>query len=309
MTKLLIASGRYREKNVQIINLDESNPNLICDNLPDLSAGAKFATGQLLGGTPIICGGGGNEGKCQAYQNGAWKFTSNSVESRTQGASAILTNSDGKDVLLIAGGYNTTHSPLRTVETFDGAVWNRQQEFPEPTISGCIVKLNSSTILHIGGGYYVGPQIMTNNYFYNLLSNKWTLGPPSKIGRYGLSCGILKWKNPESNQMEKVVVAAGGDGTNPSEDATTSFELLYLNDDNSIKSNWMMGPKLPIVLINSNMIEYNNSVILIGGYYNLRLLQLSSPKGPWIEMKQTLKKKIFGHVSFLVPDELVNCHN
>jgi hypothetical protein len=30
--------------------------------------------------------------------------------------------------------------------------------------------------------------------------------------------------------------------------------------------------------------------------------------GPWVKMKQTLKESRGYHVSFLVPDELVNCH-
>jgi hypothetical protein len=30
--------------------------------------------------------------------------------------------------------------------------------------------------------------------------------------------------------------------------------------------------------------------------------------GPWVKMKQTLKEARYEHVSFLVPDELVNCH-
>jgi hypothetical protein len=30
--------------------------------------------------------------------------------------------------------------------------------------------------------------------------------------------------------------------------------------------------------------------------------------GPWVKMEQTLKEGRSIHVSFLVPDELVNCH-
>jgi len=30
--------------------------------------------------------------------------------------------------------------------------------------------------------------------------------------------------------------------------------------------------------------------------------------GPWVKKEQTLKDGRYGHVSFLVPDELVNCH-
>jgi len=38
------------------------------------------------------------------------------------------------------------------------------------------------------------------------------------------------------------------------------------------------------------------------------MYKLSSPNGHWTEMKQTLKESRYYHASFLVPDELVNCH-
>ncbi len=59
MTKLLVASGPElgRGDRVEIINLDEGNPNLICEDLPMLSVGVEHATGQLfMGKIPIICG-------------------------------------------------------------------------------------------------------------------------------------------------------------------------------------------------------------------------------------------------------------
>ncbi len=61
------------------------------------------------------------------------------------------------------------------------------------------------------------------------------------------------------------------------------------------------------------MIEYNNSVVIIGGGSGedgrSHLFQLSSPYGPWIKKNQTLKFEKSRPLSFLVPDELVNCHN
>ena len=45
MTKLLIASGDYYEKSVEVVNLDEANPDLICDDLPDLPLALQGPTG------------------------------------------------------------------------------------------------------------------------------------------------------------------------------------------------------------------------------------------------------------------------
>jgi hypothetical protein len=91
-----------------------------------------------------------------------------------------------------------------------------------------------------------------------------------------------------------------------------SVELLFLNDDDTNSGGWQRGPELPRVISRSAMVEYNNSVILIGGwgYYSSdgrRMYSLSSPNETWIGMQQDLKKKRYDHVSFLVPDELVNC--
>ena len=139
-------------------------------------------------------------------------------------------------------------------------------------------------------------------------TNKWTDGPFLNIGRKYLSCGILRWKIPESGKLIKIVVAAGG--KNQGSDLS-SVELLYLNDDDTNNGGWVMGPELPQTIYSSTMVEYNNSVILIGGRYdgsyNRHLYKLSSPNGTWSEMKQVLKTPRAFHVSFLVPDEIVNC--
>jgi hypothetical protein len=134
---------------------------------------------------------------------------------------------------------------------------------------------------------------------------KLTPGPSLNTPMYRPSCGILRWKNPESNQSENVVVAQSGQ----------QVSLLFLNEDtNNNGPQWKVGPQIsnPTDLAKATMIEYSNSVILIGGHSGIELPknlnQLSSPDGPWVEMRQTLKKGRFEPVSFLVPDDLVNCY-
>ena len=59
------------------------------------------------------------------------------------------------------------------------------------------------------------------------------------------------------------------------------------------------------------MVEYQNSVILVGGEGGVKgqeMYQLSSPDGPWVEMQQTLKEGRTKHVAFLIPDQIVDCH-
>ena len=70
----------------------------------------------------------------------------------------------------------------------------------------------------------------------------------------------------------------------------------------------MTGPTLPKRIMGSSMVSFEGEVILIGGFETPNLYRLSSPNGTWLEMEQTLTTEKIEFVSFLVPDELVNCH-
>ena len=122
-----------------------------------------------------------------------------------------------------------------------------------------------------------------------------------------LSCGMMRWKNPESKRMEKRVVVAGGFDFKK-KTYLSSVELLYV-DNNGDFGKWEMGPELPEPAYGSTMIDYNSTVVLIDDFYeNHFLYQLLSPNGTWIKMKQMLKKSRFRQVSLFVPDKLVNCY-
>jgi len=90
-------------------------------------------------------------------------------------------------------------------------------------------------------------------------------------GRIEHTCGVLNWMNPQSNQMEKVVVAAGG--------AYTSVtELLYV--DRIGEYSWIMGPTMPEINTFDTMVEFQNSIIRIGGTLvspSTNIYQLHSP--------------------------------
>ena len=188
---------------------------------------------------------------------------------RTKAASEIFTNAEGKEVFFMAGGYG--NGLLNITQTFDGKNWNSQQteNLPEPVWEHCIVKINSSTLLSIGGKEYeysLAAYPSNNTYFYNVQANKWTPGPSLNIPRSALSCGILQWKNSETNRLEKVIVAAGG--WNSAGNVSPIVELLHLEHNDTVKGDWVLGPELPKAAPDSTMIEYNNSVILVGGGFS-----------------------------------------
>ena len=105
----------------------------------------------------------------------------------------------------------------------------------------------------------------------------------------------MKWENPSTNQIEDVVVVAGGRDLNGN--LRPDVELLFLNQE--IGLDWVNGPNLTARESSSKMIEFGNNVILIGGEGGdgRHLYQLSSPNGSWIKMKQTLKVPRLRHVA------------
>jgi len=183
MTKLLVASGfgNNNWKSVEIINLDENNPDLVCNDLPNLLA-ERLDTGNLwMGNTPIICGGHQYLLKntlcnCEMYQNGSWTFTSNMEHCRNGAKSIVLKNSEDKELMYIVGGFQYFASRINKTETFDGFVWNSEhaENSPEAISDHCIVKINSTTLFVIGG--QTDDIIVFNTYYYNAWSNIWTPG-------------------------------------------------------------------------------------------------------------------------------------
>ena len=59
MTKLLVVGGSNWTdlRSVEVVNLDQSQPNLQCQSPPDYPLKTRGSAGQLFRGTPVICGG------------------------------------------------------------------------------------------------------------------------------------------------------------------------------------------------------------------------------------------------------------
>ena len=310
MTKLLVAGGK-KLKSVEVINLDESNPELICDDLPDLPFPVIGGRGHLFQGkTPMFCGGfdfeeNADSCQCHALQKGEWQPIAALNACRRYFARTTLSISNGNSnqemPLMIAG--NSKYEAFSGAEAFDGHVWRQDlvSSLPVRLVQGCVVKINDTTLLVAGG--IVDDEILSNRktFFYNSLEDKWFPGPTLPASKNGPSCGLLNWFNPDSGKQEKVVVVSGGDKSND------TF-LLFMQDYDTKQSGWTIGPPVPVPSFVGTMTELHNSVILIGGGQDGHLYRLDSPFGTWVKMNQTLKVPRFGHDSFLIPDELVNCY-
>ena len=302
------------EKSVEVVDLDGSEKITICDDLPEFPFKGQYGrAGQIFQNrTPIICGGSDLSiffCECHALYKSKWTYTASLAECRSQAQMAALTYPNGKEILLIIGGA-TRSSILSTVEFFDGDVWNQNviAKIPQAVASHCVAKIDETSLIVIGGAIHMISGMTNHTYFYDLIKNQWSPGPKSITARIGHACGILNWKNPTTGVREKVVVSAGG-GTIGT-DSLSSVELLFLNHNEDFSNGWKRGPSLPKTAILSTMVEYQDSVILVGGSFQVdgyHLYQLSSPTGTWMKMKHVLKRRRNYHVSFLIPDELATC--
>ena len=131
------------------------------------------------------------------------------------------------------------------------------------------------------------------------------LGPALKTGRNGHSCALMTSLNETSLTYERILVAAGGNGV-------TSVELLNLDQyEASTSAGWVFGPSLPVDTYISTMTQVEDGVILVGGGRPgglQSLYKLTPGADNWQLLETSLKEPRSAHVSFLVPDELVNCH-
>ena len=87
-----------------------------------------------------------------------------------------------------------------------------------------------------------------------------------------------------------------------------SVSILNLEEE---ELQWISGPSLPKVIYGTKMIQYLNSIILIGNHNKwengTHMFKLSSPDGAWVPLQQTFKQEQWEHISFLVPDDITDC--
>ena len=153
MTKLLVASGMGNLNSVEVVNLDESNPGLTCDNLQDLPYKLAGSTAQLFQGErPIICGGAEDSGinacDCFELQEGSWISIASLSTCRRLAPSANVSLQNGDDWFIIAGGSKYAFGDLASVEAFDGNIWSQEKVPSLPSNVGDIAWLGSMKQLY-----------------------------------------------------------------------------------------------------------------------------------------------------------------
>jgi hypothetical protein len=295
-SKLLICGGYPNIDTCEFINLASFTST--CKNPPNFPARVYAAIGGLgFKENPFLCGGVQNNARskeCYSLENNEWVSSASMNSVRVDAAAAQL--QDGK--LLVTGGYYFSASAHKSVELLTEEGWvSNIPSFPVTISYHCIVTLNSTTVMVIGG--YQNNQYSGKTFYFTFGEKSWTEGPKLKNKRGYQSCGKIR-RNKENQEMT-IIVAAGYNGS-----YLSSVEIL---DEGS--NEWQTGPELPFGIYESQMVEdQNGGVILIGGLGNLDTLYQLPHGGQdavWTKMEQNMKTGRQSHTAFLVPDNIVDC--
>ena len=176
------------------------------------------ATGGLLDGLPVICGG-NNDKQIHSIAKDQSKFLGQLSVTRREAASVVLSNS----TLWVTGGYDQSGYPMKTTElvTKDGQT-SQGPDLPLALNSHAIVPLNSGAFILIGG---LGGDSSATHFYEE--KKGWRPGPNLKNGRYYHTAGVLT----DRVSTKQYIVAVGGHG------AYSSLEYLEYPGSND----WMKG--------------------------------------------------------------------
>jgi hypothetical protein len=301
-SKLLICGG-YITDTCEVINLAPSAST--CKNPTNFPATVYGAIGGLgFKGNLILCGGFQNDArsnKCYSLENKKWVSSASMNSERSSAATAQL--KDGK--LLVTGGYDASGSHLNSAEILTEEGWESNlPSLPAPIANHCMVTVNLTTVLAIGG-VQNGLSNSGKTFYFTFGEESWTEGPELKNKRSSLSCGKIR-RNKESQEMS-IIVAGGFDSGSST---LSSVEIL---DEGS--NEWQTGPELPFGIWKSQMVEdQNGGVVLIGGKSSsvnnldtLYQLPHGGQDAVWTKMEQKMKTGRSTLSAFLVSDIIVDC--
>ena len=272
------------------------------------------ATGGLLDGLPVICG--GSNDKIHSIAKDQSKFLGQLSVRRNHAASVVLSN----NTLWVTGGFDQSGNSIKTTEivTKDGQT-SQGPDLPLALSSHAIVPLNSGAFILIGGnGNPYGVFENSATHFYE--KKGWRPGPNLKKGRDGHTAGVLT----DRVSTIKYIVAVGGHGADSSleyleypgssewmkgKPTHSSLDQLQLE---SHLCKYVLGTDLPKPLQSHGMVNYGTDLVVMGGYSSgsrsSSFYQLSVENGifKWEKMKPELKIPRSDFVAMTIPDHLVD---
>ena len=250
---MLILSGKSERSEILDLNTDQCNQ--ILEETYDTFA--EGFGGKIDDSTIIVCQ--REDGrKCLTIETIDLKpkllnFELGKV--RTRGSSIAFKTKDGQSVLWITGGRNATDA----TDLFDDSELvstegtTQGPKLPYPLRSHCLVKINMTTVLLLGGSN--GTAYPRETWFYHTSGTK-SKGPMMLNGRVRFGCQTVL------HEEEKFVLVVGGYIAGNYID---TVEILDLKNNE-----WKNGPSFPFRVRHPTMVKSRNQngeeeTLLLGG--------------------------------------------
>ena len=231
-TKVLVITGRDdgSESFSDIKVLDLLDPDKKCQNLAPFAEGKTGATGALVHGVPIVCGGyrSGRLRECHTISNNSVTPLKTQLDTARSFATSIAVNNS----LWVLGGtsrnptseyvqINGTMSSKKVCSGQDDELCKMPEEFDGDSEGMTLLEVEANTYLLVGG----------SSTFIKRGNQSWTAGPVLNETRWYHTAGLI---TDQITRKKSVVIAGGLKGLN----ALSSVELLSLPIGNS---EWTKG--------------------------------------------------------------------
>ena len=232
-------------------------------NIADLKDTTFGAIGGMIGSQMIYCGGrngkygiGATLNNCSYYDpdSNLWMKTDSEHDMKDSRYWAGYTSTD-HGLLVTGGSYGVGLCSTRnTAEYLSKAngTWESLPDVPFYSYQSCLVELNSTHTLLIGG--YSDTECIPNAdptnkvLAFNWETKKWTEIEPMKESRIGAMCARLN--------DGKVIVAGGYD-----DHRLKSTEIF-----DPVTQTWTSGPDLPLYWDEGKLVSYGNGALLVTGF-------------------------------------------
>ena len=303
-SKVMVATGWSPTATDSVEIIDLLTTSYQCQNFPNFPQKTRGAIGELdMNGNPIMCGGDPPTNNCETFFSGSWVSGPPLFEARFYSSIIKLPLVNDPMTLFLTGSY---YPLLNSAEVLINGKWEMWPgTLPGKIGSHCMVMLNSTTVILIGGKQ---DDVAYSNktHFLDIQTHNWFNGPELKFGRRVHSCARIPSTSQSSEQS--IVVVGGYNGHDMS-----SVEIL---DEGSYE--WRQGPELPLPISCSVIVEHPlGGIALIGGRTNdvvplntIYRLANAGEDTAWELMPQQLQVARHFHTAFLVPDEVAEyCEN
>ena len=236
---------------------------------------------------------------CYTLNNDAWTTVSTTAPEKITDFYSISPNAFnpeqyGKGRMLVVGGYFYT----RSIRFMTPSGWTQSKTvLPVDLYFGCVVALNATTFLIVGGNsgsnYY-----SRTAFYYNVILEKLTEGPERNEMRAAEQCVKIR------SSRTHILVVGGFDSSS----YRSSTE--YLDTETGV---WKWGPLMPIGITLGSMQEHpKGGALLIGGVDSNNnvldtIYHLPSVTGRWVKLPWKLQVPRYRHTTLMIPDSLTTC--